>query len=166
MQGRIGQQSTFLTLPRELRDHIYELALVDRETTRQHEGARIPIRAGSYSVQPALTKTCRQVREETLVIYYGFNTFYSMIEWDASQSAFIMEPGLVNWLKSIGPDNTSKITDLNLLWRGLTPIRSRPRLTLQPLLNTLKEQDVQLGHGVVKTKKYSAPLPSTELDYA
>jgi hypothetical protein len=52
-----------LSLPGELRNNIYELCLA-KSTYIYAERAT-----------PALTATCRQIRQESLPIYYGLNTF-------------------------------------------------------------------------------------------
>ena len=57
-----------LDLPAELRDYIYELALTTEDTLYICGGT-------SHELQQALTQTTRQVRHETLPIFYGRNTF-------------------------------------------------------------------------------------------
>lgn len=81
-------KTTFLDLPAELRNHIYELALVDDEPLIAYIGKRI-VRCDSdstyhhYAVSqskafpevPQLAQANRQIRKEALAVFYGQNTF-------------------------------------------------------------------------------------------
>ncbi|KAK5740370.1 hypothetical protein LTR17_004633 [Elasticomyces elasticus] len=67
------QDCPLMRLPPELRDSIYELAVVEKYT--------LTISTISYdcnhqeSHQPALAKTCRQLRNEVLAVYFRSNNF-------------------------------------------------------------------------------------------
>ncbi|KAK4544940.1 hypothetical protein LTR36_003845 [Oleoguttula mirabilis] len=58
------KQTSFLDLPAELRNDIYHLALT-------HDTVTVTDRL----IEPALLSTTRQIRRETLPIFYGANTF-------------------------------------------------------------------------------------------
>lgn len=60
-------KTTFLDLPAELRNRIYSSDLIKHRQI-------IPTNRSDHQ-QPALTRTCRQIRKEALPIYYGSNTF-------------------------------------------------------------------------------------------
>ncbi|CAK1366965.1 unnamed protein product [Cercospora beticola] len=60
----------FFELSAELRNEIYELALVKSE--------EIEITKETFA-QPALLRTCRQIRAEAVQIYYSRNEFYTTI---------------------------------------------------------------------------------------
>ncbi|TKA75986.1 hypothetical protein B0A55_03254 [Friedmanniomyces simplex] len=76
------EKCRFLTLPPELRNHIYELALVDTNPIS------IPwmymLRSKEPS-EPSLLRTCHRIRDEALPIFYSSNTFETSIiglgEW-------------------------------------------------------------------------------------
>ena len=58
------------------------------------------------SIQPALTKTCRQIRTETITIFYGGNVFLT----DANKNCI----KTVTWVQFIGPKNRSRLKRLYL----------------------------------------------------
>ena len=65
--------SSLLSLPAELRNRIYSFTLISTKSIkiRTHSDAA----DGPKHVEPGLLRTCRQVREECLKMYYQFNTF-------------------------------------------------------------------------------------------
>jgi len=65
--------SLFLALPAELRNQIYREALVTDMPLS------IDAQQPTSIVEPALMRINRQVRRETLPIYYGENPFYLMV---------------------------------------------------------------------------------------
>lgn len=93
--------SVLLSLPREVRDRIYEEAVLEKQ--------RIDVRPGqlcfsttntrstmqSALQQPALTQTCRQLREETLSMFYTGNTFL-LPRPNSSHFAWV-----IRWLRGI-----------------------------------------------------------------
>ena len=80
--------SSFSSLPPELRNQIYKLVLVS--------GHRITLFRPHSLVQPALTKTCRQIRRESLGIYYSRNSFYGrIIDYDPTM--------YIKWRKVASP---------------------------------------------------------------
>lgn len=87
----------FLDLPREIRDIIYEYAV------------RSPHNLAVARRQPRITRVSRQVREETLAMFYEKNefvVFLGILTWDA------IVRRLKEWLKAIGVANWSHIRAL------------------------------------------------------
>lgn len=82
--------SPFARLPAELRNHIYDLALVD--------AGRIEVNRNlsTHWNPPPLLQACRQLRNEASPVYYGNNTF-TIEHWNALKA-------LETWLRAIGPD--------------------------------------------------------------
>lgn len=63
-------ECAFLALPAELRNRIYEFALIKDDPIEV-----VLWRPCSNGAPPALTQTSRQIRSESLPIFYGLNTF-------------------------------------------------------------------------------------------
>ena len=66
-----------LSLPAELRNHIWEYAVVEAKSikirpVRNHKDDNEPIETGA---QPGITRVCSQIRGECLPMFYGQNTF-------------------------------------------------------------------------------------------
>ncbi|KAK5693320.1 hypothetical protein LTR17_025103 [Elasticomyces elasticus] len=77
------QQSRLLELPAELRTQILELLLIARSSIAvSNSGSRQPCKPAT---QPAISRTNRQLRHESLPIFYSANTFvlrYQLLcEW-------------------------------------------------------------------------------------
>ena len=76
-------------LPRELRDKIYENAVVHEPGIRiKHitrmtgtTAAQVVKRGRKKHTTLALAMTCKQLHEETILLYYGLNTFYFPFDW-------------------------------------------------------------------------------------
>ncbi|TKA72565.1 hypothetical protein B0A49_06034 [Cryomyces minteri] len=104
----------FLKLPPELRNVIYNLALVECHTVR--------MLVRPMTKQPALARVCRQVRNECLPIYYGNNHFQrDLIDYDRKQK----DP--YDWhncpcphLVAIGNANCMMLRHLTVVTRGPT----------------------------------------------
>lgn len=88
--------SRLLSLPPELRNRIYEYVL-----TRRHR--LLPWkRQNIYPVEPALTRTCRQMRSEALGVFYHDNTFVApVLETDKQ----VTVERAIGWYKRIGAAN-------------------------------------------------------------
>lgn len=76
----------FLFLPPELRNRIYrEVLLIENglkgyhHHTMKRENMSIYIEGASLYFQPPLTRTSRQIRAETLAIYYGENEIWASL---------------------------------------------------------------------------------------
>lgn len=69
--------------------------------------------------QPPLTRVCKQLREETLPIYYGANTFLMHV-WENESEKIkgrtqkLYSQGTRPWLKSIGEENRGMINSVVL----------------------------------------------------
>ena len=67
---KLSKHCAFLSIPPELRNRIYQYVLIEEPyidintSAEEKEGA-----------QPALTRTCHQIRDETLPVLFGRNTF-------------------------------------------------------------------------------------------
>ncbi|KAK5680263.1 hypothetical protein LTS10_007190 [Elasticomyces elasticus] len=94
----------FLRLPRELRDRIYQLALVAKQGFIDHP----PRMVGMWATSPAtkaqredaavcihtftaLASTCHQIREEAQTCFFGRNTFCTKLWPPSSQGPFASE---------------------------------------------------------------------------
>ncbi|KAK3080483.1 hypothetical protein LTS18_000937 [Coniosporium uncinatum] len=84
LANTIGSQPfRFLDLPAELRNKIYKLAV----TTREPNSHRTAFLA-QHAHQPAITKASRQIRAESLPLYYSENTIEVDLtdEWEIDDS--------------------------------------------------------------------------------
>ncbi|KAK3648924.1 hypothetical protein LTR22_013149 [Elasticomyces elasticus] len=95
----------FLDLSRELRDVIYTYALVTDDPLLVSEACEhIDWPTG---VQPALTRVNRQVRMESLPIFYGDNTFEAhVVSLDFGY--------LLSYMHGLGPQNVSYMRNMKL----------------------------------------------------
>ncbi|KAI5367275.1 hypothetical protein Slin14017_G023110 [Septoria linicola] len=75
------EASPLLRLFPELRNHIYEFALQFQDEEQPRYGTPEP---NILAKQPALTRTCRRIRQETLNLFYSLNTFHLPIPRDQS----------------------------------------------------------------------------------
>lgn len=81
----------FGRLPRELRDRIYEYAVVHphglkmRQYSSMHGKTKMPCRvvrtSSSKNATIALAKTCKQLHAETIDLYYKLNAFQFPFDW-------------------------------------------------------------------------------------
>ena len=95
----------FLSLPPEIRNHIYDLTLPSFPQKHIYI-----IQSAANLAQPALTRVNKQLRAETLSYYYSCNHF--QIYTSGSLYA-------VHWLKSIGSCNRKCIRRLTICsWVG------------------------------------------------
>lgn len=86
--AQVTTSLTFLDLPPEIRNIIYTLAL-----TESGDNSISICRGSSHLSEPALTRTCNQIRQESLPVFYGTNRFF-----DHLSGALYA----VQWLQSIG----------------------------------------------------------------
>lgn len=79
------EKSPFDRLPRELRDKIYEYAVVHEDGIKircdKRKGKRMPRVASPHHATLALAMTCHQMHEETIDLYYEKNSFYFPPTW-------------------------------------------------------------------------------------
>ena len=127
-------QCKFLKLPPELRNHIYDLALVEEQpfrfpACRQSEigplsfkdtwlneckslddRQRVVRRSVDLVKQPGVTRTCKEIRNESLSVFYGNNTFIirEHEKWEASYALLVGE----KWLLAIRHKNRTLLKSL------------------------------------------------------
>lgn len=96
---------SFFRLSAELRNRIYELALVEKGHVKIQDGLGSPPER-----PPALLHTCRQIRAEALPIYYKQNTFLVVFNRDSRY----FKSTIGNWLCDIGRKMTSLIPEIKI----------------------------------------------------
>ena len=100
----------FVRLTPELRNRLYEMILVKPEVIDfTDSGDHTELRTAVQ--HPALTRTCRQIRTESLAIFYELNTFLT-----DSQYCFC---GTQSWIQVIGPQNRSRLKQLYVDFAGI-----------------------------------------------
>lgn len=108
--------------PAQHGDIRYEENRIDETIVRQAIKRKYP----SWALQPAITKVCRQVREETLPIYYA-NEFiadsYDYYGRRALNPNRICFPHVIEWLKAIGPENRKLLQTISVQSRGSAKFR-------------------------------------------
>lgn len=83
------EKSPLGRLPRELRDRIYEYAVVHRDgitilqniSMNGNTASKVARGRRPKNTTLALAKTCRQAHRETMKLYYKLNTFYFPFHW-------------------------------------------------------------------------------------
>ncbi|KAK5699091.1 hypothetical protein LTR97_006740 [Elasticomyces elasticus] len=95
-----NQDCALLRLPVELRDQIIEFTIVDSHTITVATNYFYPKDLGS--APPALSRTCHQLLDEVLAIYYKHNTFALRIYSGGHKFHEVLQR-LHNWLSCIGP---------------------------------------------------------------
>lgn len=116
--------TTFLDLPAELRNHVYELAMLDQTSLdirpSYHGKIRLPDLAHQVA-QPPITRTCRLVRRDTLPIFYGETLFTFRIHrpqlWKPDDMLTLPQAAGV-WLHAIGRQNRAMIRKLFMYGRA------------------------------------------------
>ena len=110
------EKTDFLDLPPELRNRIYELSLVQGRSIN-------PVHLEDQR-QPAITRTCHQIRKETLPIYYSQNHFiltrccyncnYGNARDHIGYSCSITKARPADWIKAMGCENLQHISRIRL----------------------------------------------------
>ncbi|KAK4963253.1 hypothetical protein LTR10_000881 [Elasticomyces elasticus] len=95
-----NQGCALLRLPAELRDRIIEFAVVDTHSITISTNYFYPKDLGS--APPALSRTCHQLFEEVLAIYYKHNIFSLRIYSGGHEFHEVLQR-LHNWLSCIEP---------------------------------------------------------------
>lgn len=80
---QLQKDCTFLSLPSEIRNRICKLAII--EETRHVVAGPCTANDG-YEVEPALTRTCQQLRDECLPMFYENNTFHVIYQEFSARS--------------------------------------------------------------------------------
>ncbi|KAK5715099.1 hypothetical protein LTR15_010515 [Elasticomyces elasticus] len=88
-----------LKLSAELRNNIYELVLLSEDS--------IDIRT---ETQPAIARTCRQIREECIQIYYGQSKF----EFVTASAQDDTLDDIAHWLERIGPEHCRVLSTIKI----------------------------------------------------
>ncbi|KAK5119417.1 hypothetical protein LTR85_007517 [Meristemomyces frigidus] len=108
----------FLDLPAELRNRINEDVVI------KPGGGEIEIRPVYYaphhgqSQQPAITRVCRQLRRETLPMYYAANRFVTSVGWMYNVEEDLPEKAVSKWLEAIGEESSKHIRHLFVGFRS------------------------------------------------
>ena len=108
------QTSLLLMLPAELRNRIYEMVLLRPEVINLVYLDPRRLKHLEHEVaQPSLTRTCHQIREETLPIFYGQNVFLTYAvttNWSGASGA--IPRGSKSWVNAIGRENRRALKHL------------------------------------------------------
>lgn len=81
-RARHEARKSFLDLPRELRDIIYELCLVSTEAIDVRQLATPSYSLKKLGISTACLRVSRQLYREALEVMYGLNTFEAKISLD------------------------------------------------------------------------------------
>lgn len=123
-QTLTARQSRLLALPTELRLLIYELAVtVDGPIAISPHAVGCEVddmewlvrAAEEKGIQPALTRTCSEIRIAVLPLYYSSNDFVAILcRYDFGING-IESKLLTAWLTAIGPANRSQLRSLTTM---------------------------------------------------
>lgn len=128
-------ESSFLArLPAELREEIYELVLCRHQPHSILLSSRPPTipaqRAASTPL--SLAQTCRQIRIESLPIFFGGNRFEFRTDRISTHerpygAGALWLPSLENWLYTIGDTNRRRLrtVDIEIRFWTVHPLDSR-----------------------------------------
>ena len=128
-----SERCRLLKLPAEIRNLIYGLVLVQDEAINLHKVLKRQerpcdlISAWRHTVkgiyhnlqamvkQPPLTKTCQQIRNEALPIFYGANTFATCIINDRGGRQYVdASRWSTRWLTMVGKHNRKLLKQLHI----------------------------------------------------
>ena len=98
--------SPFIELPAELRNRIYEFAVIESDPIDLIVCCCKHCPHMAIVVQPAVTRASRQLREESLPIFYGQNLFLGQ-----AYEGYVPAK-MIRWLRAIGAQNRSHIKNL------------------------------------------------------
>ena len=106
--------------------------------------------------QPAITKVNRQLREETLYIFYGVNKFHLEISNDSRNIHNTnMTRSLVAWWREIGDSNLRCLNNIILLHRDSLPGNASSGRTPGFILHFRKDQEKMKFRLNSKSKTYT-----------
>ncbi|KAK5113476.1 hypothetical protein LTR62_003345 [Meristemomyces frigidus] len=100
------QLTGFFSLPPELREEIYLLVLQKPHNTITMLANHTSYKSEISAAQPSLTKVCKQLRHETLPVYYNANVFLA----DVSEADDVATAQ--RWLRAIGDERVKELLDL------------------------------------------------------
>ncbi|KAK3672459.1 hypothetical protein LTR78_007766 [Recurvomyces mirabilis] len=185
-------ESRLPALPSELRDLIFEYALVCNKPLVTFRLDNYQKDSMSEAVQPALTRTNRQIRKETLPIWYGCNRFVLHTQdphagkglvWLERNSRYMsLLKHIALWIRYVSPINDRGYGALSISmrrqagtdvwyaeddWEWITVIRKPTGLEddarfLQKELDYLLENDYQ---GQLDAEKFHCILLETRRRY-
>ncbi|KAK5721187.1 hypothetical protein LTR17_014828 [Elasticomyces elasticus] len=140
----------FMDLPPELRNRIHEYTVQSHErcweeTTDIHICYDFQIFA---ALQPAITKVSRQLRRETLAMFYATNSFVVELDRLNTDEQTTGKFPAISWLGTIGAVNRAHIKNFT--------IRYIPGSLRVPLEQLLSETDLSLVADIAKVEVRSA----------
>ncbi|KAG9530542.1 hypothetical protein KCU93_g2667, partial [Aureobasidium melanogenum] len=108
-----GHPFRLLDLPAEIRLEIYKLVLLSGQDQN--------IRIFGQVRQPALLRTCKKIRSETLPVYYGKSWFSLQLPFEDSVTApsDLMDDDTKAWLQQIGPHNIQMLRQVSFYFFSL-----------------------------------------------
>ncbi|KAK5705563.1 hypothetical protein LTR97_002682 [Elasticomyces elasticus] len=138
----------FMDLPPELRNRIHEYAVryydqwMTDSGTRNHEILTAKWSESYAAMQPAITKVSRQLRSETLEMFYATNQFVITLDYITSIEVDEGTFKASKWLRAIGTVNATHIKDCTILFT--------PRYLCVPIEEILAKTDLSLVAGIAK----------------
>lgn len=130
--GDCGQKFGFLQLAGELRNRIYEFTVT--------ANGFVEFRRNKWAPQPGITRVCRQLRKESLPIYYSTKSFVHFVDKSNIE-------GIYRWLRRIGRDYLKTITVLHIRCDDLYHINNQPSFyTWKVLAGALLDSGLDLDH--------------------
>ena len=100
--------------------------------------------------QPDLTKATRQVRDETLTVFYGSSTFVLTL-FDISIDGAAIE----SWLQAIGAQSTSYLRRIKIIYRR----KKTAKYIKKKLLSTMEQLGIRSAtEGVVVATRLKCPF--------
>jgi hypothetical protein len=107
--------SGLFSLPRELRDIIWEYVITDGRTIPIFQEIYDPCREDLSPYQPALCRVSRQIRSESLPLFYSRNTFLvrlTRFHYERRSADGKHFNAAAQWIKSIGDPNLQSLQTL------------------------------------------------------
>ena len=141
--------SGLLKLPPELRDEIYSYLMLKQKTTITMLPHYTSFQSPVSAAQPALCCVNKQIRAETLPIFYSSNLFLAEVSDDADLEI------AKNWLAAIGDDNVRSVRRLALCgWTSVKFGHMVCRLWIRVVLD-LKEGTLEIEGNEAKVDQSS-----------
>ena len=89
-------------LPPELRNQIYTLAMA----LPKH-----PCTNGGEHRDPPLTQVCKEIRQDTLLMFYAVNTIFTLVFW---RKGTVQPPRVARWLNEVDSVRCSAIKKIRI----------------------------------------------------
>lgn len=114
-----NMQTGLLSLPRELRDQIYELALIEDQPISIYNAHEYYDHKCNHlrRLGPPLLYTCHQIRAEASTVYFIESSFVSVYDEDTGPSIEKRAPArknLVRWIQALGEERRALLKDVGL----------------------------------------------------